>query len=127
MTVATRVAQPEVLVAAPPFRPSLLHPGNLAVVVIGVLLAVLIGFVELEYMLAVFGGVLLLVAMLIRRSSACTPSWSPSASPDLRPGGRGFSISAFEPLTALVFLFWLLQGVTRGSRSGCRARACSVR
>jgi O-antigen ligase len=113
LTVATRVAQPEVLVAAPPFRPSLLRPGNLAVVVIGGLLAVLIGFVELEYMLPILGAVLVLVAMLLAPVVGLYALLAAIAfSPTFGVEDAGFSISVFEPLAVLLVIFWLMRCVT---------------
>jgi putative inorganic carbon (HCO3(-)) transporter len=108
------VAQREPLVAAPPYRPSLLDSARVATIAIGTVLTVLIGAVPLEYMLPGLAGLGLLIAMLAAPTLGLYALlFAIPFSPTFGVEDAGFSISAFEPLALLLILFWIMRGLTR--------------
>lgn len=100
--------------AAPPLSAGPLSRSTLATVLISVILVGVVGAIPLPWMLAVFGGLVLLVAMSIAPIVGLYAVLVAVAfSPTFGIEDAAFSISAFEPLLLLVFLFWLLQSITR--------------
>ena len=109
------VAQREPLVAAPPYRPSLLDSARVATIAIGTVLTVLIGAVPLEYMLPGLAGLGLLIAMLAAPILGLyAVAVRDPVLAHVRGGGRRASVSRrFEPLALLLILFWIMRGLTR--------------
>ncbi len=100
--------------AAPPVTDGLLSRSNIVKALLGALIVGIVAGIPLPYMLAVFGGVGLLVAMFIAPVVGLYAVLVAVAfSPTFGLESASFSISAFEPLLLLVFLAWLLQGITR--------------
>jgi O-antigen ligase len=100
--------------AAPPLRVGLLSRSTIVKTLLGTSLVAIVGGIPLPWMLAVYGALVLLVAMLIVPSIGLYGVLVAVAfSPTFGVEDTAFSIAAFEPLLLLVFLFWLLQGVTR--------------
>ena len=100
--------------AAPPLTLGPLSRWRLGQVTFGAVLVAIVTAIPLPYMLAVFGGVLLLVAMMVAPIVGLyAVLLAVGFSPTFGLEDASFSISAFEPLLTLVFLFWLLQGITR--------------
>ena len=116
MSVVTdaRMATTTPFSAAPPLTSPALSPAPIVKVVLGVVLVGIIAAIPLPYMLAVLGGIGLLTAMLISPTVGLYAVLVAVAfSPTFGIEDAAFSISAFEPLLLLVFLFWLLQGMIR--------------
>jgi len=81
---------------------------------LGLLVVGVVGAVPLPWMLVAFGGIGLLVAMMISPAVGLYAVLAAIPfSPTFGLEDAAFSISAFEPLLALVILFWLLQGLVR--------------
>lgn len=110
----TRLPSGRLFAAAPPVTVGPLSGAVLGKVLVGALLVALVAAIPLPYMLAVYGAVGLLVAMMIAPIVGLYAVLVAVAfSPTFGLEDAAFSISAFEPLLLLVFLFWLLQGITR--------------
>jgi O-antigen ligase len=100
--------------AAPPLTTGWLGRSNLARFALGAVLVAIVAAIPLPWMLAVFGGVGLLIAIMIAPIVGLYAVLvAVGFSPTFGLEDAAFSISAFEPLISLVFLFWLLQGITR--------------
>jgi len=108
------VREPVVFGAAPPLR---LGPFSRSTIVTTLLAVALIGIVSaipLPWMLAVLGGIGLLIGIMISPIVGLYAVLiAVGFSPTFGIEDAEFSISAFEPLTLLLMLFWLLQGITR--------------
>lgn len=114
MTAPASLRPSGLLSTAPPETDGLLSRPTLVKVLLGLLIVGVVAGIPLPYMLAVYGGVGLLVAMLIAPMVGLYAVLAAVAfSPTFGVEDAAFSISAFEPLLLLVFLFWLLQGITR--------------
>ena len=116
MSAATSASVPAAIPfdAAPPLAAGPLHRPTVVKVALGVGLVGLVAAVPLPWMLAVYGALGLLIAMMIVPTVGLYAVLVAVAfSPTFGIEDAAFSISAFEPLLALVFLFWLLQGITR--------------
>jgi putative inorganic carbon (HCO3(-)) transporter len=100
--------------AAVPLTAGPLSQATIVKVLLGASLVGIVAAIPLPWMLAVYGALGLLVAMLIAPTVGLYAVLVAIAfSPTFGIEDASFSISAFEPLLLLVFLFWLLQGVTR--------------
>jgi O-antigen ligase len=100
--------------AAPPLTTSLFSPSVIVKVLLGAGLVGIVAVIPLPYMLAVLGGIGLLIAMVIAPTVGLYAVLVAVAfSPTFGIEDAAFSISAFEPLLLLVLLFWLLQGMIR--------------
>ena len=116
MSAATSASVPAAIPfdAAPPLAAGPLHRPTVVKVALGVGLVGLVAAVPLPWMLAVYGALGLLIAMMIVPTVGLYAVLVAVAfSPTFGIEDAAFSISAFEPLLALVFLFWLLRGITR--------------
>ncbi len=93
------------------FRIVRARPGTLA---LAAGLAALAGAAPLVLMLAIVGGLALLIGMLVAPIIGLYGLLvAVPFSPTFGLENAGFSISAFEPLSALLLLIWLARGVTR--------------
>ena len=100
--------------AARPLTAGPLGHSTIATVLLGAGLVGIVAAIPLPWMLAVYGALGLLIAMMIAPSVGLYAVLVAIAfSPTFGIEDASFSISAFEPLLLLVFLFWLLQGITR--------------
>ena len=100
--------------AAPPLIAGPLSRATIVKVLLGTCLVGIVGAIPLPWMLAVYGALGLLIAMLIAPTVGLYAVLVAIAfSPTFGIEDAAFSISAFEPLILLVFLFWLLQGMIR--------------
>src|SRR5688500_1452167 len=100
--------------AAPPLTAGPLSRPTVVTVLLGAGLVGIVAAIPLPWMLAVFGALVLLIAMMIVPGVGLYAVLVAIAfSPTFGIEDAAFSISAFEPLLLLVILFWLLQGVTR--------------
>jgi putative inorganic carbon (hco3(-)) transporter len=112
--VSARVPAAIPFSAAPPLTVGPLSRRSVVVVLLGAGLVGIVGAIPLPWMLAVYGAVALLIAMLITPVIGLYAVLVAIAfSPTFGIEDAAFSISAFEPLLLLVFLFWLLQGAMR--------------
>ncbi|MGE3911642.1 MAG: O-antigen ligase family protein, partial [Chloroflexota bacterium] len=94
--------------------PGPFSPSTIVKVLLGMALVAIVGGIPLPWMLAVYGGIGLLIAMMISPLIGLFAVLSAIPfSPTFGVEDAAFSISAFEPLLLLVLLFWLLQGITR--------------
>ena len=108
MTAAMAYSDAPPLTSGPPSR------ATIAKVLLGAGLVGLVAAVPLPYMLAVVGALGLLIAIMIAPTVGLYAVLVAVAfSPTFGIEDAAFSISAFEPLLLLVFLFWLLQGIIR--------------
>jgi putative inorganic carbon (HCO3(-)) transporter len=111
-TVPIRADAP--LSAAPALTVGPFSRSTIVRTLLGAVLVGIVAAIPLPWMLAVFGGVGLLIAMLIAPIVGLYAVLvAVGFSPTFGLEDAAFSISAFEPLISLVFLFWLLQGITR--------------
>ena len=100
--------------AAPPLAVGSFSRPTIVKVLLGTALVAIVAGIPLPWMLAVIGGVGLLIGMMIAPMVGLYAVLVAVAfSPTFGLEDAAFSISAFEPLLTLVLLFWLLQGVTR--------------
>ena len=100
--------------AAPPLTVGPLSRRTVVTVLMGTSLVGIVGAIPLPWMLAVYGAIALLIAMLIAPIVGLYAVLVAIAfSPTFGIEDAAFSISAFEPLLLLVFLFSLLQGAMR--------------
>lgn len=101
------------LSAAPPVNEGFLSRSGVVKVLLGATVVGVVGAIPLPWMLAVYGGIGLLVIMMI---SPVIGLYAVLASIPFSPTfgleDAAFSVSIFEPLLLLVLLFWLLQGLT---------------
>jgi O-antigen ligase len=100
--------------AAPPLAADPFSPSTIVKVLLGAGLVGIVAAIPLPYMLAVYGAIGLLIAMLIAPTVGLYAVLVAIAfSPTFGIEDAAFSISAFEPLLLLVLIFWLLQGMAR--------------
>ena len=112
--------------AAVPLTAGPLSGPTIAKVLLGAGLVGIVAAIPLPWMLAVYGAIGLLIAMVIAPTVGLYAVLVAVAfSPTFGIEDAAFSISAFEPLLLLVFLFWLSRA-SPASRSPCPARACSA-
>lgn len=99
--------------AAPPLTAGPLSRSTIVKALLGACLVGIVAAVPLPWMLAVYGALGLLIVMLIAPVVGLYAVLLAIAfSPTFGIEDAAFSISAFEPLILLVFLFWLLRGMT---------------
>src|SRR5204863_1514054 len=100
--------------AAPPLTAGPLSRSTIVKTVLGASLVAIVAGIPLPWMLAVYGALVLLIAMMIAPIVGLyAVLLAVGFSPTFGLEDAVFSISAFEPLITLVFFFWLLQGITR--------------
>ncbi|MCC7367569.1 MAG: O-antigen ligase family protein [Chloroflexi bacterium] len=100
--------------AAPPVVNGPLSRPTLVKALLGLILVLVVGVIPLPWMVAVYGALVLLIAMVISPMIGLYAVLSAIPfSPTFGLEDAAFSISAFEPLLLLVILFWLLQGLAR--------------
>lgn len=116
MSAATSASVPAAIPfsAAPSLTAGPLSRRTVVTILLGAGLVGIVGAIPLPWMLAVYGALALLIAMLIAPTVGLYAVLVAIAfSPTFGIEDAAFSISAFEPLLLLVFLFWLLQGAMR--------------